>query len=141
MSYSGIFSVCLVFLALAGCESVPKAPPPKPVQIDSLSVFTTEFQGRVEAYADVTGHLSSGVAQIVEPRQWRESYRLYIELNEQTPAGQTGTTGQVPIQRRIPVEIGGLGPGVYIINVNGLEEHLEIDGAGLRPASSRGDFL
>ena len=41
----------------------------------------------------------------------------------------------------MPVEIGGLAPGVYIINVNGKEEHLEIDGAGLRPASERGTYL
>lgn len=141
MNRSGIFFASIVFLVLAGCESVPKAPPPKPIHIDSLSVFTTTFQGRIEAYADITGHLSTGVAQVLEPSQWRQGYRLYIEVNEQTPAGQSGTTGPVPIQRRIPIEISGLVPGVYIINVNGVEEHLEIDGAGLRPASARSDFL
>jgi hypothetical protein len=141
MNRFGICSVLLFFFALSGCETVPKAPPPRPVQIDRVSVLTTEFQGRIEAYADVSGHLSSGVAQMVEPRQWREGYRLYIEMNEQTPAGSVGTTGLVPFQRRIPIEIGGLAPGVYIVNINGKEEHLEIDGAGLRPSTARADFL
>jgi len=141
MRLFGIGIVCSLGLALIGCKTVGKAPPPTPIQIDSLSVFTTSFEGRPEAYADITGHLSSGSAQPVEPRQWRQGYRLYIEFNEQTPAGVVGQTALVPIQRRIPIEITGLAPGVYIVNVNGKEEHLEIDGLGHRPAVDRGQFL
>ena len=78
---------------------------------------------------------------MVEPRQWREGYRLYIEIHEQLPIQVAEGAARVPFQRRIPIEIGGLAPGVYIINVNGREEHLEIDGIGLRPAVDRGQFL
>jgi len=128
-------------LAFAGCETIPKAPPPTPAKIEGISVVAGEFQGRMEAYADVTGYLSNGASQLIEPRQWREGYRLYIEINEQLPAGEIGTTALVPFQRRVPIEIGGLAPGVYLVNINGKEEHLEIDGAGLRPAQDRGQFL
>lgn len=127
---------------LAACQTTPKVPPPTAARVDSIRVFAGEFQGRMEAYADVSGHLANGASQLVEPRQWREGYRLYIEVTEQLPAANVvGTTALVPFQRRIPIEITGLSPGVYIVNVNGIEEHLEIDGAGLRPAEDRGQFL
>ena len=127
---------------LIACQTTPKLPPQTPVQVDSVNVFSGEFQGRIEAYADVSGHLANSVSQIQEPRQWREGYRLYIEINEQLPAGDVaGATMMTPFKRRVPIEITGLAPGVYIVNVNGVEEHLEIDGAGLRPAEDRGQFL
>ncbi|MBL9154788.1 MAG: hypothetical protein JNK37_20070 [Verrucomicrobiales bacterium] len=135
-------AIGLLSLVWTSCQSVPKLPPPVPVKIEGLSVVSGVFQGRIEAYADVTGYLSNGASQLLEPRQWREGYRLYIELTEQPPGdGVVGTTALVPFQRRIPIEIGGLAPGVYLIHVNGKEEHLEIDGAGLRPAADRGQFL
>lgn len=126
---------------LASCQTLPRVPPPVPARVDSVQVTTGEFQGRIEAYADIAGHLSGGAAQLVEPRQWREGYRLYVEILEQTPPQAAGTTALVPFQRRVPLEIAGLAPGVYIVNVNGLETHLEIDGTGLRPAVSSGQFL
>ena len=134
--------VSALVLLTSACQTTPKIPPPTPAQIDGVAVFSGEFQGRIEAYADVSGHLSNGAAQLLEPRQWREGYRLYIEINEQLPAGDVaGTTALVPFKRRVPIEISGLAPGVYIVNVNGQEEHLEIDGLGLRPADDRGQFL
>lgn len=142
MNRPAFFWLVLVSGLLAACQTLPRVPPPQPVKVEGLSIVAGDFQGRFEAYADVTGYLSVGGAQLIEPRQWREGYRLYIELQEQLPpAGQAGTTALVPFQRRIPIEIGGLGPGVYLVHVNGREEHLEIDGAGLRPAAERGQFL
>lgn len=136
-------ALCAGIAVLAACQTTPKLPPPQAVKIEGLTVVSGEFQGRIEAYADVTGYLSSAGSQLIEPpRQWRQGYRLYIELTEQPPvAGAAGADILVPIQRRIPIEISGLVPGVYLVNVNGKEEHLEIDGAGLRPASDRGQFL
>jgi hypothetical protein len=143
MSLSRILNLTLAVGALAGggCQTFPKAPPPSPAKVEGITVVAGEFQGRLEAYADVTGYLSNGASQLIEPRQWRQGYRLFIEINEQLPAGEVGTTALVPFQRRIPIEIGGLAPGVYLVNINGKEEHLEIDGAGLRPAEDRGQFL
>ena len=128
-------------LLQAACELGPKVPPPSPVRIESVQVTTGFFQGRFEAYADVAGNLSNGQAQLMEPRQWREGYRLYIELEEQLPVENPTPAVRIPFQRRIPIEISGLAPGVYIVNVNGKEEHLEVEGAGLRPAEDRGQFL
>ncbi|MCB1063396.1 MAG: hypothetical protein KDN20_10810 [Verrucomicrobiae bacterium] len=139
-SFALLATLTLAFFA-ASCQTALKPPPPSPVQIESLKVFSGEFQGRIEAYADVSGSLTSAEAQMVEPRQWREGYRLYIEIHEQLPIQVAEGAARVPFQRRIPIEIGGLAPGVYIINVNGREEHLEIDGIGLRPAVDRGQFL
>ncbi len=138
---SVLLTLLMAVVMVAACQTTPKPPPPSPVKIESVNVFSGEFQGRIEAYADVTGSLTGDLAQLIEPRQWREGYRLYIEIHEQLPAEMVGVPTPVPFQRRIPIEIGGLAPGVYIINVNGREEHLEIDGAGLRPAIDRGQFL
>lgn len=131
---------CLAF-GLASCALGPKVPPPSPAKIESVQVTTGFFQGRFEAYADVIGSMTCGGAQLLEARQWREGYRLYIELEEQLPVEIPETVVRIPFQQRIPIEISGLAPGVYIVNVNGKEEHLEIDGSGLRPAEDRGQFL
>lgn len=141
--FSIAIAAAVSLLVLIGCATKPVAPPPSPARIETLNVFSGEFQGKIEAYADVSGHLANGASQLIEPRQWREGYRLYIEVNEQLPAGEVASdmAAQVPFQRRIPIEITGLAPGVYIVNVNGKEEHLEIDGLGHRPAVDRGQFL
>ncbi|MCB1235993.1 MAG: hypothetical protein KDM91_13065 [Verrucomicrobiae bacterium] len=111
------------------------------MRIESVSIVTEEEGGRIAAYADFSGYLSNGAATLLEPRQRREGYRIYLEVMERIPKDAVGTAALVPIERRIPIDTAGLAPGVYIVNLNGREEHLEIDGAGLRPASDRGQFL
>ena len=138
---SAIAALLGLAFSLVGCALGPKVPPPAPAEIESVQVTTGYFQGRFEAYADVVGSLTCGGSQLLEARQWREGYRLYVELEEQLPVEIPDTAVRIPFQRRIPIEIAGLAPGVYIVNVNGKEEHLEIDGAGLRPAEDRGQFL
>ena len=137
-----LFFAALVLGCCVSCATTPKIPEPQAVKVEGLNVFAGEFQGRMEAYADVTGYLSSPAAQLIEPpRQWRQGYRLYVELEEQPAMRTEGPAVLTPFQTRVSVDIAGLAPGVYLVNVNGKEVHLEIDGAGLRPAQDRGQLL
>lgn len=137
-----IFIVALVLICCVSCATTPKIPAPVAVKVEGLNVFAGEFQGRMEAYADISGYLSSAASQLIEPpRQWRQGYRLYVELEEQPAIPTEGPVAISPFQTRISIDIAGLVPGVYLVNVNGKEEHLEIDGAGLRPAQDRGQLL
>ncbi len=120
-------------MAAAACQTIHPTPPlTQAVQVETLEIseVTSSVSGAQvthSAYADVTGYLSNAAASMVDPpRQWRKGYRLYIELLEQMPHNAMGATMLVPFERRVPVDLTGLKPGVFIVNVNGKEEHLEI---------------
>lgn len=140
MKPTGLFIFVLAMAALAGCRTLQE-PPPKPIRITSLKVSTEPFAAGVDVYAEVEGLLSSGSAQLIDPRQWREGYRLFVELSERTLVGMTGGEEPVPVSERIPIFTQGLAPGVYILNVNGVEAHFEIHEAGYVPMRARGNML
>ena len=66
---------------------------------------------------------------LVDSKQWRDGYRLYVEVREQTPRGNVSAQVLTPFKRKIPIETTGLTPGVYILNVNGIEKRLELPAA------------
>ena len=140
MKRNGILTLVFAMALLGGCRTL-KEPPPKPIRITSVKVTTEEFNGSVDIFAEVEGLLSSSAAQLIDPRQWRESYRLFVELSERTLIGTTGGEEPVPVTKKFPIFIQGLAPGVYILNVNGVEAHFEIHEAGYVPVEARGNML
>lgn len=127
-------------ISLVSCGTLPE-PVSMPIHVDSLVVDSGRVDTEFQATAQVRGHLSNGAAILMEPRQWRKGYRLFIELSEKTPKDVVGTTALVPVERSIPINLNGLPPGVYIINVNGVEEHLEIRDFDLRQIGDDEVFL
>ncbi len=113
--------------------------PPKPTQVNTIDIEMRSFGGRPDATAVVEGLLSNAGAQLVDSKQYRKGYRLYIEVMEQTPRNAVSAQTLIPFKQKIPIETIGLTPGVYILNVNGVEKRLEIPASSGQ--SNRGEML
>ncbi len=110
------------FLATS-CQTKSYAPPPLKAHVESVEVEVLDFEGRPEAYAIVSGRLSTSVAQLVDTKQARDDRTLYLEVLEQTPRGATllpDLTDSPPYRTRIPIELLGLEPGPCLLNTNGI---------------------
>jgi hypothetical protein len=122
----------LIAAFLVSCETTPYAPPPQPVYVEKINIVTTDYHGRPDIYADISGRLSSNAAQLVDVKQSRANGNLMlVQVNEQTPRGNLGTNKvpHPPFQTRIPLEVLGLEPGrVYIVDANGTKTHFQMPG-------------
>ncbi|MDB4662552.1 hypothetical protein OAE61_02850 [Verrucomicrobiales bacterium] len=138
-----ILTLCVgtFWLTACGKGTGPYIAPPKPAEVHTVDVEIREFGGRPDAYALVEGNLSNGNAQLVDAQQRREGYRLFIEVREQTPRG-AGVSAETlkPFKQKIPIETIGLTPGVYILNVNGVEKRLDLPSAASLN-TNRGEML
>ncbi|NNE90510.1 MAG: hypothetical protein HKN23_02585 [Verrucomicrobiales bacterium] len=124
---------------LSSCGPDPYAPPPVAAQVDSVRVEVKEFAGRPDVVAHVRGRLSTAAAELVDAIQSRRGYHLYIEVREQTPRDRVSAQVLVPFQQKIPVETTGLTPGVYILDVNGVQARVEIPDPD--ESGNRGELL
>jgi len=89
-----------------------------------VEIEVLDFEGRPEAYAVVSGNLSSSAAQLVDTKQSREDRTIFLEVLEQTPRGANLLSDLAlspPFQTRIPVELLGLPPGPCILVTNGIQ--------------------
>ncbi|MEM1442685.1 MAG: hypothetical protein AAGF67_10100 [Verrucomicrobiota bacterium] len=124
-----VIPILMAMLLLVSCQVKPYAPPPQKAYVENVEVHVREFAGRPEVYARVKGRLTTNAAQIVDSPQRRENGAIYLDVMEQTPRGAdllTNLTELPSFERIIPVDILGLTPGVYLMNVNGLETTFEI---------------
>ena len=117
----------------------------QPLRVDSFVIGTSSSQGYFEAWLDVKGFLSNESASLAEPGQRRQGYRLSVDLVEILPKRATPSLVQVPVERRIPLEVANLPSGVYIVSVNGLQQRLEVPttspSSNPTAASRAGSFL
>ena len=113
-----------------GCQTTRKSvsfiPASKRVVVESINVEVTDFHGRPDVFATLTGRLSSNVAQLVDVEQTRgKGNTLYFHVVEKTPQGASATNKvpNPPFQTRVPVDVLGLVPGqTYTVIANGVED-------------------
>lgn len=98
----------------------------QPLRVESFVIGTTHQQGLFEAWIDLKGFLSNESATLQEPAHRRQGYKLSVDLTEQLPAKATTSLVQVPVERRIPLDVTGLPAGIYIVSVNGIQQRLEV---------------
>lgn len=111
-------------LLTVSCQVKPYAPPPRPAEVTKVEIEVRDFEGRPEAYAVVSGNLSSSAAQLVDAKQSREDRTIFLEVLEQTPRGANLLSDLAlspPFQTRIPIELLGLPPGPCLLMTNGIE--------------------
>ncbi len=128
-SYSRVVLGLVPLFLLGSCGTKPYAPGPKEAVVESIEVNIREFQGRPDAEVVVNGRLSTSVAQLVDADQSREGTVLHVSVMEQTPRGAVPLPDMgksPPFQTKIPLDILGLKPGHYSVEVNGVMAKLEI---------------
>ena len=128
-----LFLACLIGLVLtAGCRTVPYAPPPQKATVEKVEVTVSDFYGRPDVFATISGRLSSNAAQLVDVEQSRgPDQNLVLLVKEQTPRGGVSTNRipNPPFQTRVPLEVLGLTPGqIYTVSANGVQTQFEMPG-------------
>jgi len=129
---SAAASVLLALAAVLGfgaCKSVlKKEVPTQKVRIENLVVSGQYPEGREHfvAWAMITGYKSGPDAELLPPRQWRDGFRVHLEQLERPVSADDLNQKLTPFNRSLPVDVSGLRPGFYIVNVNGSEKRLEI---------------
>ena len=113
----------------AGCQVKPYAPPPQKADVETVEIKLSDFHGRPEATAIVSGRLTSSAAQLVDAEQTREGNVIYVAVMEQTPRGAAllpDLTLSPQYQTRIQLDLLGLTPGTYTVSVNDVLAELEV---------------
>ena len=121
--------VVVATLALSGCKSLfKKEVPTQKVRIENLVVSGQYPEGRDHfvAWAMTTGYKSGPDAELLPPRQWRDGFRVHLEQLERPARADDMNQSLTPFNRSLPIDVSGLRPGFYIVNVNGSEKRLEI---------------
>jgi len=126
-------SVFLVVVAaatsLSGCRSlIKKEVPTQKVRIENLVVSGQypENRDHFVAWAMITGYKSGPDSDLLPPRQWRDGFRVHLEQLERPASAEDMNRSLTPFNRSLPIDVSGLSPGFYIVNVNGSEKRLEI---------------
>lgn len=112
-----------------GCQVKPYAPPPQKADVETVEINLSNFHGRPEATAVVSGRLTSSAAQLVDAEQTREGNIVYVAIMEQTPRGAAllpDLTMSPQYQTSIQLDLLGLTPGTYTVSVNDVLAELEI---------------
>ena len=126
---TSVLLVVVSAVSLAGCQSlIKKEVPTQKVRIENLVVSGQYPEGRDHfvAWAMITGYKSGPDAELLPPRQWRDGFRVHLEQLERPARAEDMNQSLTPFNRSLPVDISGLRPGFYIVNVNGSEKRLEI---------------
>lgn len=116
----------------------------QPLRVESFTIGTSWEQGFFEAWIDVKGFLSNDSAHLAEPAHRRQGYKLSVDLVEELPSKASPSLVQVPVERRIPLDVTSLPAGIYIVSVNGMQQRFEVPAHGPANPSSAprsGNFL
>ena len=112
-----------------GCQVKPNAPPPQKADVETVEINLSDFHGRPEATAVVSGRLTSSAAQLADAEQTREGNIIYVAIMQQTPRGAAllpNLTMSSRYQTTIQLDLLGLTPGTYTVSVNDVLAELEI---------------
>lgn len=126
---ASVLLVVVSAFSLGSCKSViKKEVPTQQVRIKSLAVSGQYPNGRDHfvAWAMITGYKSGPDAELLPPRQWRDGFRVHLEQLERPVKADDLNRSLTPFNRSLPIDVLGLRPGFYIVNVNGSEKRLEI---------------
>ncbi len=126
---TSVLLVVVAAVSLSGCKSLLKKDlPTQKVRIENLVVSGQYPEGRDHfvAWAMITGYKSGPDAELLPPHQWRDGFRVHLDQLERPADADDLNRSLTPFNRSLPIDVSGLRPGFYIVNVNGSEKRLEI---------------
>lgn len=112
-------AIGVLAMGLAGCTG-GKAPAGQDITIDSVDLLTLESYPP-QFTAAVTGSLADGCVQIDGSEQAVNGSTIQITIRTTRMTDALCTDALVPFIQNIPVDIAGLAPGEYAIEVNSVD--------------------
>ncbi len=115
----------------AATSQPPSPTPPPKAAVDRIGVFSAETDAGPQLYVLVEGHLPDGCTALGTITSGSDlgSRWLWIEITTRPDAKPFCGSDPVPFRESVPLNVGGLPPDTYTVEVNGVTTQVTLGDA------------